>query len=149
MPNIPPSQPGFWALIATQFQGAFSDNALRYLLLGLVVGPGLSERNGNRLVSVVMLLFSVPFILFSMSGGYLADRFSKRNVTICTKLMEIGSMLIATAGLALHSLPIEFNSGDRHLVPVRLHKKTMQDQLSGMFYYSAMRIWRSIGATHG
>jgi acyl-[acyl-carrier-protein]-phospholipid O-acyltransferase/long-chain-fatty-acid--[acyl-carrier-protein] ligase len=105
--KIPPSQRGFWPLIATQFQGAFSDNVLRYLLLGLVVGPGLSERNGNRLVSLVMLLFSVPFILFSMSGGYLADRFSKRSVTIWTKLMEIGSMLIATAGLALHSLPIE------------------------------------------
>jgi acyl-[acyl-carrier-protein]-phospholipid O-acyltransferase/long-chain-fatty-acid--[acyl-carrier-protein] ligase len=98
---------GFWALIVTQFQGAFSDNVLRYLLLGIVVGPGLSEKSGNRLVSVIMLLFSVPFILFSMSGGFLADRYSKRSVTIGTKFMEIGSMLIATLGLALHSLPLE------------------------------------------
>jgi acyl-[acyl-carrier-protein]-phospholipid O-acyltransferase/long-chain-fatty-acid--[acyl-carrier-protein] ligase len=98
---------GFWALIATQFRGAFSDNVLRYLLLGIVVGPGLSEESGNRLVSVIMLLFSLPFILFSMSGGFLADRYSKRSVTIGTKFMEIGSMLIATLGLALHSLPLE------------------------------------------
>ena len=101
------SQRGFWALIATQFQGAFSDNVLRYLLLGIVVGTGISEERGNRLVSVVMVLFSLPFILFSMSGGYLADRYSKRSVTIGTKVMEIGSMLIVTIGLALHSLPIE------------------------------------------
>lgn len=101
------SQRGYWALIITQFQGAFSDNVLRYLLLGLVVGPGLSEQSGNRLVSIIMLLFSLPFILFSMSGGYLADRFSKRSVTIATKYMEIASMLIATVGLALHSLPME------------------------------------------
>ena len=101
------SQRGFWALIATQFQGAFSDNVLRYLLLGIVVGTGISEDSGNRLVSVVMVLFSLPFILFSMSGGYLADRYSKRRVTIGTKFMEIGSMSIATVGLALHSLPIE------------------------------------------
>src|SRR3974377_1156970 len=107
VPNPSESRRGFWALIATQFQGAFSDNVLRYLLLGLVVGPGLSEENGNRLVSVIMLLFSAPFILFSMSGGVLADRFSKRSVTIYTKLMEIGSMTIVTAGLALHSLPLE------------------------------------------
>ena len=46
------SQRGFWALIATQFQGAFSDNVLRYLLLGIVVGTGISEESGNRLVSV-------------------------------------------------------------------------------------------------
>ena len=105
--DISRSRRGFWALIVTQFQGAFSDNVLRYLLLGLVVAPQLSERSGNRLVSIIMLLFSVPFILFSMSGGYLADRFSKRSVTIYTKYMEIGSMLIATIGLALHSLPIE------------------------------------------
>lgn len=103
----PRSQRGFWALIATQFQGAFSDNVLRYLLLGIVVGAGISEDSGNQLVSVIMLLFSLPFILFSMSGGYLADRYSKRSVTIGTKFMEIGSMLIATVGLALHSLPIE------------------------------------------
>ena len=103
----PESQRGFWALIATQFQGAFSDNVLRYLLLGIVVSAGIADDTGNRLVSVIMLLFSLPFILFSMSGGYLADRYSKRSVTIGTKFMEIGSMLIATAGLALHSLPIE------------------------------------------
>jgi acyl-[acyl-carrier-protein]-phospholipid O-acyltransferase/long-chain-fatty-acid--[acyl-carrier-protein] ligase len=107
-PQAPASKTGgFWALIATQFQGAFSDNVLRYLLLGIVVGPGLSEESGNRLVSVIMLLFSLPFILFSMSGGFLADRYSKRSVTIGTKFMEIGSMLIATLGLALHSLPLE------------------------------------------
>ena len=53
------SQRGFWALIATQFQGAFSDNVLRYLLLGIVVGTGISEDSGNRLVSVIMLLFSL------------------------------------------------------------------------------------------
>ena len=60
-PQAPASKTGgFWALIATQFQGAFSDNVLRYLLLGIVVGPGLSEESGNRLVSVIMLLFSRP-----------------------------------------------------------------------------------------
>jgi len=100
------SRTGFWALIATQFQGAFSDNVLRYLLLGMVVGSVMAEDRSNRLVSVNMLMFSLPFIFFSMSGGYLADRYSKRSVTIVTKFMEIGSMLIATIGLGIHSLPV-------------------------------------------
>ena len=97
---------GFWALIVTQFQGAFSDNVLRYLLLSIIVGMGLGKDQRESFVSMATLLFSVPFVLFSMTGGWLADRFSKRQVTILTKGMEIGSMLVALAGLATHRLPV-------------------------------------------
>ena len=84
------SQRGFWALIATQFQGAFSDNILRNLLLSMIVGMGLAQDERETFVSVVTFLFSVPFVIFSMPGGWLADRFSKRQITIWTKVMEIG-----------------------------------------------------------
>ncbi len=60
---------------------------------------------------VVPLLFSVPFILFSMAGGYLADRYSKRSVIIGTKFLEIGVVLAALAGLWLHSLVIQCAAG--------------------------------------
>lgn len=95
---------GFWALIATQFQGAFSDNILRNLLLSIVIGMNMAQTQRETFVSVVTFLFSVPFLIFSMPGGWLADRFSKRQVTIWTKVMEFGSMLLATAGLATHML---------------------------------------------
>ncbi len=101
-----PSRKGFWALIATQFQGAFSDNILRNLLLSMIVGMGIGHQERETFVSAVTFIFSVPFLLLSMPGGWLADRFSKRQVTIWTKVMEFGSMLVATAGLATHSLPI-------------------------------------------
>lgn len=97
---------GFWALIVTQFQGAFSENALKYLVIYIIFGLGLSQQNG--LVSLVMVLFAMPFILFSMFGGFLADRFSKRTVTIGTKIFETCSSVCALAGLALQSLPLEF-----------------------------------------
>ena len=97
---------GFWALIATQFQGAYSDNILRNLLLSMIVFMGMAENTRESLVSVVTLMFSVPFLFFSMPGGWLADRFSKRQITIWTKGMEIGSMAVATVGLAMHSLTI-------------------------------------------
>src|SRR5215467_5527119 len=95
---------GFWALIATQFQGAFSDNVLRNLLLSMIVGMNLAKSQRESFVSVVTFLFSVPFLLLSMPGGWLADRFSKRQVTIWTKVMEFGSMLLATVGLTTHTL---------------------------------------------
>ncbi len=104
--GAPRSRRGFWALIATQFQGAFSDNILRNLLLSIVVGMNLAKTERESFVSLVTFLFSVPFLILSMPGGWLADRFSKRQITIWTKVMEFGSMLLATAGLASHSLAL-------------------------------------------
>jgi acyl-[acyl-carrier-protein]-phospholipid O-acyltransferase/long-chain-fatty-acid--[acyl-carrier-protein] ligase len=97
---------GFWALIATQFQGAYSDNILRNLLLSMIVGMGMKNSDRETFVSVVTFIFSLPFILFSMPGGWLADRFSKRQITIWTKWMEVASMCVATLGLATHTLAL-------------------------------------------
>jgi MFS family permease len=68
-------QGGFWAPIATQFQGAYSDNILRNLLLSMIVGMGLARSERETFVSIVTFLFSLPFLLFSMPGGWLADRY--------------------------------------------------------------------------
>jgi acyl-[acyl-carrier-protein]-phospholipid O-acyltransferase/long-chain-fatty-acid--[acyl-carrier-protein] ligase len=95
---------GFWALIVTQFQGAFSDNALKWLVIFLIAGMGFSNEKRNQLVGVVGALFALPFIVFSMSGGFLADRFSKRTVTIGVKCFEIVVMLLALIGLAINHL---------------------------------------------
>ena len=51
-------------------------------------------------------LFALPFILFSMAGGFLADHFSKRTVTIWVKLLEVFIMVFATLGFALKNLPM-------------------------------------------
>ncbi|MGC2118840.1 MAG: MFS transporter [Candidatus Acidiferrales bacterium] len=99
---------GFWSLIVTQFQGAFSENALKNLVILLILGMGLSQAQKNNIVPIVLVLFALPFILFSMAGGSLADRFSKRSATIGTKVFEICSTFIALAGLALQNLPLEF-----------------------------------------
>ncbi len=97
----------FWSLIVTQFQGAFSDNALKNLVILLILGAGLSQTQKDRLVPVVLGLFAAPFVLFSMAGGFLADRFSKRNVVIGTKLMEVAVMFLALAGLARENVWLE------------------------------------------
>ncbi len=99
---------GFWSLIGVQFQGAFSDNLLKWLVTFLVLEMSISAAERDRLVVLLIpLLFSVPFLLFSMAGGYLADRYSKRHVTIATKQFEIGVALVALTGLTLNNLGIE------------------------------------------
>jgi acyl-[acyl-carrier-protein]-phospholipid O-acyltransferase/long-chain-fatty-acid--[acyl-carrier-protein] ligase len=98
------SNRGFWALFTTQFQGAFSDNVLKWLAIFLITGLALPKEHRDQLVGLVGGLFALPFILFSMAGGFLADRYSKRSVTIVIKVFEIFVMLLATAGLATNHI---------------------------------------------
>jgi acyl-[acyl-carrier-protein]-phospholipid O-acyltransferase/long-chain-fatty-acid--[acyl-carrier-protein] ligase len=98
---------GFWALVVTQFQGAFNENGLKNLVVFIILGMAMHKADRDRLVLVVGTLFSVPFILFSMTGGFLADRYSKRTVTIWTKFLEMAVMVLAIAGLGWQNLHLE------------------------------------------
>src|ERR1700722_11702378 len=91
---------GFWSLIATQFQGAFNDNGLKFFVIFLILGTHPSDSQKDLLVLYVGNLFAVPFLLFSMAGGYLADRFSKRSVAMATKVFELFAMLFALYAFA-------------------------------------------------
>jgi hypothetical protein len=59
-------------------------------------GHDLAQK--HELSELVMALFALPFILFSMAGGFLADRRSKRTMTIGVKVFEVFVMLLALAG---------------------------------------------------
>ena len=88
-------------MIATQFQGVFSDNTLKWLVSFLVLEEATSkEQRDLWFVLIVPLLFSVPFLLFSIPGGFLADKYSKRTVTVMTKVGELCVMVLATWALA-------------------------------------------------
>ena len=91
---------GFWALIVTQFQGAFSDNVVKNLVVFVTLfGANLSLAEKNSCGESIAALFALPFILFSMAGGFLADRFSKRAVMLGVKVFELFIMLLVLAGL--------------------------------------------------
>src|SRR5579885_1096927 len=95
---------GFASLIITQFQVAFSDNALRFLVTFMGLALWASRR--TSVVPLVGALFSAPFLLFSMAGGYLADRFSKRTVTICIKFFELAVMLAALVAIVQQNVTL-------------------------------------------
>jgi MFS family permease len=103
----PVSLAGFWALIAVQFQNAFSDNALKWLVSFLVLQTATNkQRRDLWFILIVPLLFAVPFLLFSIPGGYFADKYSKRTVTLGTKLFELIVMGLATFALAHNRLDL-------------------------------------------
>jgi len=103
-------QRGFWCLMGTQFQNAFSDNALKQLIILVLLAGAAKAKVGDagndQLVAEVTAVFSAPFILFAMLGGWLADRHSKQRMMVYVKTAEMGIMAFAGLALWLESLPL-------------------------------------------
>ena len=95
------SERGFWALIATQFQGAFNDNAFKVIVIFLI--PILVKEEGYPATAIAFLIFNIPFLLFPSYAGYLADRFSKQRVIVFTKYWEVLVMVMGLVAFLLNS----------------------------------------------
>lgn len=83
----------FTYLNITQFTGALNDNIFKLLIVFQFIDiEGIDQK--YHILSTTGAIFVLPFLLFSTSSGTLADRFSKRNIIICTKLLEVVIMLL-------------------------------------------------------
>jgi acyl-[acyl-carrier-protein]-phospholipid O-acyltransferase/long-chain-fatty-acid--[acyl-carrier-protein] ligase len=89
----------FLGLLFTQFLGATNDNILRWLVIG--IGKDYAGVDVNLLLGLGMGVFVLPYILLSAPAGYLADRFSKRQVIVACKVGEIAIMALAIAGILI------------------------------------------------
>src|SRR4051794_37870168 len=83
-------QPFLW----TQFLGAFNDNLFKIVVSMLAVHAATAD-NAGRQLSLVGVVFILPFLLFSGYAGQLADVYSKRTVLVVTKSLEIGAAVLA------------------------------------------------------
>jgi acyl-[acyl-carrier-protein]-phospholipid O-acyltransferase/long-chain-fatty-acid--[acyl-carrier-protein] ligase len=83
---------GFWGIVLAQFFGIFNDNAFRWFLLAVAIKS--IDDPGRRLDIIALsgALFLLPYLLFSMHAGCLADRFSKRLVLNWSKAAEVAIM---------------------------------------------------------
>lgn len=82
----------------------------KQLVIFLVMAQHLPKEQLDHLVSDAGTFFAVPFLLFSMFGGGLADCFSKRHVMIGVKTMEIAIMIFATLALSSRNLNLQLAS---------------------------------------
>lgn len=78
----------FTYLNVTQFLGALNDNIFKLLVVFLFIKLEGIE-NSHTILSTTAAIFVLPFLLFSASSGTLADRFSKRNIIVLTKALEL------------------------------------------------------------
>ncbi len=112
----------FWALTATMFQGALSDNIYKFVLTIMAINLAMSravapagatdataatkagEALATQYQTFIGIAFALPWIIAFAFSGWLGDRFSKSRVTQGTKLLEIVIMLIAIVALQSGSL---------------------------------------------
>lgn len=83
----------FAYLNMTQFLGAMNDNIYKLLIIYFFIQIEGIE-NSHIVLSTTGAIYVMPFLLFSSSAGILADRFSKRNIIITTKLLETMSVIL-------------------------------------------------------
>ena len=87
------SSPSFLALLITQWLTAINDNAFRWLVIG--IGKDyVSPANVSSVLMAGTACFILPYLILAAPAGYLADRFSKRNVIVLCKIAEIVVMAL-------------------------------------------------------
>lgn len=92
----------FTYLNVTQFLGALNDNIYKLLIVYFFIqieGIGSSY----QILATTGAIFVIPFILFSAMSGVMADRFSKRDIIVLTKILELVIMALAVCAFAYES----------------------------------------------
>lgn len=98
---------GFWAMNLTQMQGAFNDNLYRFAVIFFLVdrlAPGqdaAAQGTAMMYAGISTVLFAAAMLLMPGWAGLLSDRYSKRAVTIATKVWEVGVMGFAIVAFQL------------------------------------------------
>lgn len=97
-PRVGLSSRSFLGLLGAHGLGTVNDNLFRWLAIG--VGKTLVSKEQVALVlSGGMACFVLPYLLLAAPAGYLADRFSKRQVIVWCKVAEV--VLVVAGGVAL------------------------------------------------
>ena len=78
---------------ATQFLGALNDNVFRWLMVFFLIGL-LGDDKASSVTALTGVVFVIPFLFFTPLAGVLADRFSKRNIIVATKIAELVLMVV-------------------------------------------------------
>jgi acyl-[acyl-carrier-protein]-phospholipid O-acyltransferase/long-chain-fatty-acid--[acyl-carrier-protein] ligase len=99
--------PSFLGLLLTQWLTIINDNTFRWLVVG-IGKEYVSPDKHNLILTLGLALFVLPYLTLASPAGYLADRFSKRQVIVICKLAEIVVMALGVWAIYLGSLPFLF-----------------------------------------
>ena len=92
----------FTYLNVTQFLGALNDNIYKLLIVYFFIQLEGIEYS-HQILATSGAIFVMPFLLFSATSGTMADRFSKRNIIVLTKVLELITMALGVLAFAFQS----------------------------------------------
>lgn len=95
----------FQGLLWTNFFTAVNDNVFRWFVIGVGKDFWPVERHPQILLWGTVC-FVLPYLVFAIPSGWLADRFSKRDVIMACKFLEIVVMLSGVGALLLQNFPL-------------------------------------------
>ncbi len=72
----------------TQFTVILIDNIFK-LAIAFFLIDRMGKQNASHVLALVGAIYVIPFLLFSSTGGALADRFSKQRIIIAIKIFEV------------------------------------------------------------
>lgn len=85
----------FTYLNIAQFLGVLNDNLFKLLIVFFLIDE-LGQENSPRILASAGAAFVIPFLIFSNTAGKWADRFSKRNIIVLSKALEVLVMLLGS-----------------------------------------------------
>ena len=92
----------FTYLNVTQFLGALNDNIYKLLIVYFLIQLKGIEAS-HQILALTGAIFVIPFLLFSALSGTLADRLSKRDIIVTTKILELVIMGFGVLAFGLQS----------------------------------------------
>ena len=101
-------QPTSFAFLnLAQFLGAMNDNIFKLLIVYcFITVEGVQA--SNTILALVGTVYVIPFLLFSQTAGMMADRFSKREIILWTKVLELIVMLFGIVAFIYTSKLLSF-----------------------------------------
>src|SRR3954471_6159105 len=100
-------RPGLQPFLWTQFLGAFNDNLFK-IVVSMHAVHAAAQAHAGRQLSLVGIVFILPFLLFSGYAGQLADVYSKRTVLVVSKSLEIVAATLGLIGFAFGHLQLTY-----------------------------------------
>ncbi|QFT53578.1 MFS transporter [Microbulbifer sp. THAF38] len=97
----------FLPLFLTLISIYFNSNLFRNALL-VIFAFHLAKAEANALINLATGLYLLPFFLFSITAGQLADRYDKSKLLKLIKLLEIPIVLLGAFAIYISNTPLSF-----------------------------------------
>src|SRR4051812_8890477 len=93
----------FLGFLIAAFLAAFNDQCIHAAAMFFAIRT--ETLTPGAAISLMPILFFLPWAIFCTLAAYLSDKYSKRNMMIIWKLSEIGIALVALAGFWMGTHP--------------------------------------------